>query len=85
MNPTQVGGLIRAALMWGFGYLGLSGGWVETTVAIGGALGVAVWSLYSNKITSMIAQIAESEKVHEVVVDKKTAKEIPSEKVVPLT
>lgn len=83
-NPTQIGGLVRAALAWGFGYLGLTGGWVETTIAIGGAIGVAIWSLYSNKVTTMIEAVAKDEAVHEVVVEPAIANKIPSEKVVPI-
>lgn len=82
MNANQIGGVVRALLAYAFGALGLSGGWVEVTIAIGGIIAVGVWSVYSNKITTMIGEIAKSDDVHEVVTTRKIAMDVPSNKVV---
>ena len=88
MNQNQTGGIIRAVLAAGFGWMATKGifptGWVDTAVGLGGVIAVAVWSYYSNSLTSMLSSVANSQDVHEITVEPSVANQVPSEKVVPL-
>lgn len=87
MNATQVGGIVRGVLNWLCGIIVakgfLPGGqWIEIVAGVGGAIGIGLWSVYSNKITTMIDQITKSADVHEVIVEPHIAEEVVNGKVV---
>jgi hypothetical protein len=85
MNPTQIGGFIRAAAVWALGYVAakgwIPGEYVGEIAGLAAAIGVAVWSYYTNKTTSMISAVASSEKVKEVITTREIARADPNPKV----
>lgn len=91
MNPTQVGNLIKSALL----ALGVSGtvlGYVsaEAWVAVGGAVvavGTVIWQVVAGKTNKLIEAVAAEPVVGTIVVhDPAVAAAIPSPKVIsPLT
>jgi len=86
MNPTQIGGILRAILTVAAGYIAgkglIPGEWVSDIVGVGAALGVAIWSYYTNKTASMISSIANESEVKKVVTTSKIADADPNPKVV---
>lgn len=87
MNPTQIGNLIKSALLT----LGVSSsviGYVsaEAWIAVGGAVlavGTVIWQVVASKTVALIEAVADEPEVVKVVVaDKELAKAVPSPKVV---
>jgi hypothetical protein len=86
MNPTQIGGFIRAAAAWALGYVAakgwIPGEYVGEIAGLAAAIGVAVWSYYTNKTTSMISAVAATKDVREVLTTPEIASADPNPKVV---
>jgi hypothetical protein len=86
MNVTQLGGLVRAAIAWILGYFAAKGLIPDSIIAdvagVAAAVAVAVWSYYTNKTTTMISRVADSDRVKEVVTTREIAKNDPNPKVV---
>lgn len=86
VNPTQMGGIVRdvikaVGLFFVFnGYV--DGGMLEMIAGMGAALGASAWSWYTNKTSTMVAAIAESDRVAKVVTTPEIANKVPSPKVV---
>ena len=87
MNATQVGGIARSLVIF-LGAVAATMGWMQgadwTSLAGLAASGaMLLWSLHTNKTASMIAAVAATPDVHQVIVASPAlALAIPNAKVV---
>lgn len=86
MNRTQVEGLLRDIGKYVSLYVAAKG-WLDdatlqTIIGVGIATILSAWSYYTNKTTTMISAVAQSDKVSKVVVTPAVAAADSSPKVV---
>ena len=86
INGAQIGGLVRwlvgAITAYGIGKGWLSSGVALDIIGLSGVIAMGVWSYFSNKTASLVAQAADSPDVKKIVTTPSLAISIPSQKVV---
>lgn len=87
ISSSQIEGVVRAVLLLVSGYAVKYGIDQATWAIISGglvAMATAGWSIYSNRVTGLVEQAAQSPEVTKIVVEtQKMATDVPSPKVVP--